>query len=159
MAIDDLVFNLQYPNEDKLITTKIKESTEEYIQDVAYRALSVLNTCKRVENVQIIYQKDLITDYIAMSMKKEVQKICNHNFLANDEKGGAPPIHLLLLYRGYDMLTPFMQYNTYSGMFYDMLEKTDNVMEYQVALENGEIIESKCQLNEDDNIWQTFKYK
>lgn len=139
--------------------TKIKESTEEYIQDVAYRMLSILNTCHRVENVQIIYQKDLITDYIAMAMKKEVQKVCNFNYEKNGAKGGAPPIFLLLLYRGYDMLTPFMQYNTYSGMFYDMLEKTDNMMDYQISMENGEIIDSRCQLNEDDNIWQTFKFK
>ena len=139
--------------------TKIKESTEEYSQDVAYRMLSILNTSNRVENVQIIYQKDLITDYIAKAMKIEVQKVCNFNYEKNRAKGGAPPIFLLLLYRGYDMLTPFMQYNTYSGMFYDMLEKTDNMMDYQISMENGENIDSRCQLNEDDNIWQTFKFK
>lgn len=158
-AIDDVVFSLQYPNEDKLMTNKIKETTEEYIQDMAYRALSVLSGCKRVENVQVVYQDGIISDYVAMFMKKEIQKICDSNFELNDKKGGAPNVHLMLLFRGYDMVTPFMRNNTYGSMFYEMLEKTDNVMEYEVLLENGQTIESKCQLNEDDNIWQTFKHR
>lgn len=159
LTIDDIVYNLQYPNEDKLITLKIKETTEEYIQDVAYRALSVLSLCKRVENVQVIYQDGLITDFIGMFMKKEIQKMCNQNYKLNEEKGGAPPIFLMMLYRGYDMLTPFMRNNSYGSLFYEMLEKTDNLLEYEMELESGEKILNSCQLNEDDNIWQTYKHK
>ena len=156
--MDDMIFNMQYPNEDKLMTTKITENIEEYIQDLAYRALSMLTLCKKVENVQLIYQNDLVTDLLAMFMKKEIQKICDGSYKENDEKGDAPPIYVLLTFRGYDMVSPFIRYNTYSGAFYSLLEKTDNVIEFDVELENGEMVQSKAQLNEDDNIWQTYKY-
>lgn len=182
-TIDEMVYTMEYPYEDRLMTKVVDEKLDSILSDVAHRMLSLVTMCTRAEHIQVWYQSGLPTDSIAQLMRKKLKIICTQNYKDNDEKDDSQPVHMLLLFRGCDMVTPFLRNNTYSGVFYELLkrkemeeedrlsklegadakvefkEKFPNKMRYTINTKVGETMERKCQLNEEDNIWQRYKYK
>lgn len=186
-TIDEMVYTMEYPKEDRLMIKEYDDKLEIIMTDIANRLLSLVTMTYRTEHIQLWYQNRLPTEFIAQQMKKKLKNICTENFKENGEKDDAPPVHFLLLFRGMDMVTPFMRNNTYSGVFYDLLkrqeieeeedrlkkekeegtgdgtvefnEKFPNKMKYTIDTKVGETMERICQLNEEDNIWQRYKYR
>lgn len=47
---------------------------------------------------------------------------------------------------------------SYSGMFFSMLKKDKNRLDYEMELENQGVLQKTSYLNETDPIWRNLRY-
>ena len=158
LAIDENLFSLNFKKENLIMKKKISEKEEGVIQDLANQALSVLTILKNFENIRLIYQKGENTEKFAHEFRAKTQKIVNKMSKKKIMKNNSP-VFFFVLNRGSDLLTPLLRDMSYSGMFFNILEKTEYKLDYEIENEKQEKVAQSSKLNEKDFIWQKYKYK
>ena len=158
-SINENLYSLDFELEEKILTTEINEKHEKIIEQLANQALSVLTLVRKVENVQLIYQKEGAAASFAAEFKKRTQKIVDGVFDNKVTKKTYPPVFFCILNRGFDLLTPFMRDMTYCSLYFNLLEKTDHKLEYDLELEKEGVVKQISDLNETDAIWLNYKYR
>jgi hypothetical protein len=153
--IDEGVFSFKI--EDPL---RIHPKTQPIKLD--HHVLSLLSIVRNIECLQIVYDSsDSQMSNLVASVEKPIQKVLDTKFSENKSIQRIPPVFLILLDRKKDMITPLLQNNSYESMFYNLLGKTENVLEFKVKNPDPrkEDEEGKSLLNENDSIWTENKYK
>lgn len=124
--------------------------------------LSILSLVRRLECLQIVYDSnDSQMSNLVETVSGPIQKILNTQFDKSIGTQRIPPVFLILLDRKQDMITPLLQNNSYESMFYNLLGKKDNVLEFKVKNPDPRKPDEdgKSLLNEKDSIWTENKYK
>lgn len=83
-----------------------------------------------------------------------VENICKSKLTKNIY----PPVFFVILNRGFDLSTPFLNGGSYGSQFFDVLEKEEPLMDYETEIEEKKVI-LKTKLNDNDPIWLNFKYE
>ena len=124
--------------------------------------LSILSLVRTIECLQIVYDSsDMQMSSMVEGLQPQFQKILDTQFENNQSIQRIPPVFLILLDRRKDMITPLLQNNSYESMFYNLLEKKDNVLEFKVKNVDPrkQDEDGKSLLNERDFIWTENKYR
>lgn len=124
--------------------------------------LSILSLVRTVECLQIVYDSsDMQMSSMVEGLQPMFQKILDVQFEQNQSIRRIPPVFLILLDRRKDLVTPLLQNNSYESMFYNLLEKTENVLEFKVKNPDPrkQDEDGKSLLNEKDFIWTENKYR
>lgn len=158
-AIDENLFSLEFDNEEKLLTTEINEKHDKVIEELANKAVSMLTLVRKVENVQLVYQNKGAADSFAVELKLRVQKLVDNVYDTKITKQEYPPVFVVILNRGFDLLTPFMRDMTYASLYFNLLGKTEHKLEYEMELEKEGVVTQITPLNDTDTIWLNFKYR
>lgn len=152
--IDEGLFSLKI--EDPL---KLKASTGKIVlQD---HIVSLLSMVRSIENLQIIYDgNDSNMMTLVQEISPMIQGVLDVQFENKLSTQRIPPVFLILLDRKKDLITPLLQNNSYGSMFYTLLEKLDNVLDFKISNPDRrkEAEEGKSLLNERDSIWTEHKY-
>lgn len=113
-----------------------------------------------VESVRLVAEKKGPALRFYQVFKEKTQKLINEVYENKvDKEKYVPPIQIVILNRGFDMLSPFMNDMTYSGLYYSMMKQTKNRLEYELELENQGFIKKTSYLNETDAIWRNSKFQ
>lgn len=92
--------------------------------------------------------------------KELSQKFSNDVYEVKKSKDDyVPPVQIVILNRGYDLLSPFLNDITYSGLHYAMNKVDHNKLNYQMELENEGFINKTSYLNEQDPVWRNLRYE
>ena len=158
-AIDENLFSLDFELEEKLLTTEINEKHDKIIEDLANKAVSMLTLVRKVENVQLVYQKTSPAENLAVELKQRVQKLIDNVHDTKITKQEYPPVFVVILNRGFDLLSPFMRDMTYASLYFNLLNKTEHKLEYELELEKEGVVTQVSPLNDSDTIWLNFKYR
>ena len=153
--IDEGLFSLKLPDPLRLLPSTPKVDMKNHI-------LSILSLVRTVECLQIIYDSDdSEMSKLADEISPDIQNVLNTQFEKNQSIRRIPPVFLILLDRKSDLVTPLLQNNSYESMFYNLLKKTENVLDFKVKNVDPrkEPEDGKSLLNENDSIWTQYKYK
>ena len=157
--IDEGLFSLKM-SDDLNIWNKNKVSDEGMVNNI----LSILSFLRNVQNIQITYDRNNNEmSKIVQDLTNKIQSVIDTQFDKSYMISKPPPVFLILLDRKEDLVTPLLQNDSYSSMFYNLLDKRENVLEFEVKdaqkKQGTEKEIGKCLLNETDFIWLEYKYK
>lgn len=158
-VLDENTFSIDFIAEDKLFTNEITPKYDKIIDDLSNRLLSVFTLLEKFENLQIVYQKGGIAENIGLEVQKKAQKILDICYTQKKNPKEGPAIHLLLLNRGFDMMSPFLRDSTYASMYYNLTPTHENLMNFEYEIEGKGSIVQTVPLNETDIVWRNYKYK
>lgn len=159
VAVDENTFSLEYANEEKVMNSVINEKMDKIIEDLANRALSILTLIQKVENVQLVYQKEGAAESFSIEFMKRVQNMIDKIYEDKKEKKEYAPVYFLILNRGFDLLSPFVRDMSYQSMFFNLNKTNEHAIEFELEIEGKGVIQQKAILNEQDNIWSNYKHK
>jgi syntaxin-binding protein 1 len=157
LTIDENLFSLNFKLEKEVIRNKLSNREEEVVMDLSNQALSIWTVLKNVENIRLIYQRGGCAEKFAHEFRKKTQKMINKIHSKKIIKTNSP-VFFFVLNRGSDLLSPLLQDLSYCGMYFNGLKKQEHVLEYEIENEKQEKIKQTSKLNENDTIWQKYKY-
>lgn len=161
LTIDENLYSLEFKKEDKLLNKEISEKKDKVIAELVNQAMGVYTLIKKVENVQIIYHQDGAAEKFVVDFKKKTQKMINkiyRNKTDEEMKDEFAPVFFVVINRGFDMLSPFLREITYSGLYFNLLEKVEHKLEFEIESEKNVMIKRISRLNEEDALWLNYKY-
>jgi hypothetical protein len=153
--IDEGVFSFKIEDPLRLMPKTPQIKLENHV-------LSILSLVRKIECLQIVYDSsDSQMSNLVDSVSAPIQKVLNAQFEDSQSIQRIPPVFLILLDRKQDMITPLLQNNSYESMFYNLLGKKENVLDFKVKNPDPRKAdeEGKSLLNEKDSIWTQNKYK
>ena len=164
-AVDDCLFTIPFPSEQAFLNVQLTENNNVFndLQLLNDHAVSMYTPLKKIENVQIIYQTGGASEMFAKEFHKRTIEIVGSN-----EKVSAAevsPVFVMILNRGFDLLSIFGRDNSYSSMYFDLLRQDELKIGLEPELKEGEIqnekdIKSKTifsRLDDKDELWITHK--
>ena len=153
--IDEGLFSLKMSDDLKINGGQISTNKMEN------HILSILSFIRNVECMQIIYDSDdSEMCKLKDSVGPKIQKVLDTQFENKKSIQKIPPVFLILLDRKKDLITPILQNNSYSSMYYNLLDKRENVLDFEVKnVDHRKPSEpGRSILNENDSIWLEHKY-
>ncbi len=156
---DENLFEIRVPDENALMNSKAKEVQKKDIVNLANQAMSIFTVLKKIEAVQLIYQKKGVAEKLAGLIKSNLQRMTNKIYETKITKQEYAPVYLVLLNRGFDLISPLLRDESYAGMYYNLLKKKNSVLQFETEQEDGSQKVETSKLNEQDTIWLNFKYK
>ena len=160
MTIDENLFSLNFQNEDLLLKKQLGKEDEEILEELASKAMSIFTLIKKVENVQLIFEKTGVSEKFAEKFRPMIQEMVDGVNNLKVIKDVSPPVFFLIANRGSDLLSPLISDISLSSLHYNLHEKTENTIEFEVQSDDAETMKTiTSYLNDTDPIWTDFKYK
>ena len=95
------------------------------------KTLSIFTLLKKVENIKIIFQKNGPAQILGNNLKEKTQKMVDVICKNKISQQSFPPVYLVIVNRGFDLLTPLLRSFTYGGLYYDMMKVKKAVLEFE----------------------------
>ena len=120
--------------------------------------LSILSFIRKIQNLQIVYDMDNADmNRLVEEVSPSIQKVVDSQHMSYSSQK-VPPVFLILLDRKKDLVTPLLQNNSYSSMYYNLMKHKENVLDFEVNSGQDPPEQGKSLLNENDFIWLDHKY-
>lgn len=130
-------------------------------KDIEDHLISVLSCLRRVRAVQLIFNSDSgEMNELVDKVSPKIQAMLDDQASRLSNTTQVPPVFLLLMDRTEDLITPFIQNNSYSSLYFTLLGEKEHVLKFKIGGGRGkEPEEGVSYLNENDNIWTEHKYR
>lgn len=160
MTIDENLFSLDFEKEDRLFNTLFLKNEGKVLEEMADKALSIFTLIKKVEAVQIVFEEDELSKAFVDKFRPKVQELIEGINQVRENNESYPPVFMIVVNRGSDVVTPFLSDSTYASMYFNMLEQSKPVLEFEMVVDAKDgIVDNVTPLNDSDPLWTAYKYR
>ena len=160
LPTEGLVFSLDNPDALAHLYSPniavIKDKRPACIEQIAEQVATLCASLGEYPSIRYRSQSQLSLDVAQATLDRLTA------YKADDPNMGEGPhkqkSQLLILDRGFDLVSPLLHELTYQAMAYDLIDIQNDVYKYEVQ-SGGEFIVKESLLNENDELWVTFRHK
>jgi hypothetical protein len=158
----DTLFHFDLPQALPVIFSKANTPEEKELSErVGHKLASVIPSLFNYSTVQIVFNKsenNMIAEKVARIAAQRIDQILAAK-KPDEDSGDAPHTKIIVLERSFDPLTPLLHDYYYQPMVYDLLNINNDIVEYDMTSDSGEVKKKKVILGDNDDLWEQFRFR